>query len=107
MPEDYDYQGPAVITVNGTEVTVDLALRGHHQGIDGIYRWYGRIRPHPALPPLIGLQSKALVRTPFSTAPALIGDIDLWGRYRITGKSTPPFFVPRTLADIDGDSAQH
>ncbi|WP_378737924.1 DUF4873 domain-containing protein [Nocardia brasiliensis] len=97
--EDYDYQGLAIVTVDGTGILVQLTLRGHVQGIDGIYRWYGRIRPNPALAAAVGEHANVEVRTSFGTAHAVIGDIDFWGRYRISGHSTPPFFVPNSLSD--------
>jgi hypothetical protein len=31
------------------------------------------------------------LRTPLGEAIALLNDIDIWGRYRVTGIGTPPF----------------
>ncbi|WP_069167019.1 DUF4873 domain-containing protein [Nocardia altamirensis] len=105
--DDHDYQGQAVITVDGTEIPVELTLRGHFQGIDGIYRWYGRIQPNLELAAAVGDAAIAEVTTSFGSAPAAIGELDFWGRYRVSGHSTPPFFVPNSLAEIeDARSAQ-
>ncbi|MEU7145219.1 DUF4873 domain-containing protein [Nocardia sp. NPDC046473] len=105
--DDYDYQGPATVTIDGADITVELTLRGHFQGLDGIYRWYGRIRPNPELAAAVGDLADAQVTTAFGTVPAVIGDLDFWGRYRISGRSTPPFFVPKSLAEIEGPRSVH
>ncbi|QIS02053.1 DUF4873 domain-containing protein [Nocardia brasiliensis] len=100
--DDYDYVGPATVTVAGRAVTVELMLRGHFQGIDGIYRWYGRIRPNRELAAMVGTGAQGTVETEFASVPAVFGDLDFWDRYRISGRSTPPFLVPRSLAELAG-----
>ncbi|WP_433662120.1 DUF4873 domain-containing protein [Nocardia sp. CA-128927] len=105
--DDYDYQGSATVTIDGTDIPVELMLRGYFQGIDGIYRWYGRIRPNQELAAAVGDEAAGEVSTAFGTAPAVIGDLDFWGRYRISGRSTPPFFVPNSLAELEGPRSIH
>ncbi|WP_280429896.1 DUF4873 domain-containing protein [Nocardia brasiliensis] len=99
--DDYDYAGPATVTIGGRDIAVELVLRGHFQGIDGIYRWYGRIRPNAELADAVGDRAEGTVETAFGTAAAVFGDLDFWDRYRVSGRSTPPFFVPKSLADLD------
>ncbi|MEV6561371.1 DUF4873 domain-containing protein [Nocardia sp. NPDC051756] len=105
--DDYDYEGPATVTIDGAGIPVELTLRGHFQGIDGIYRWYGRIRPNPELAAAVGDEAAGEVSTAYGTAPARIGDLDFWGRYRVSGRSRPPFFVPNSLAELDGPRSVH
>ncbi|MGH3518944.1 MAG: DUF4873 domain-containing protein [Haloechinothrix sp.] len=95
------YTGPATLTVNGTELSADVVLRGHFQPIDGYYHWYGRIASHPELSALAGgKKAQATIRTPEGSASGEISDPDPWGRYRITGVSTPPFHLPTSLGEL-------
>ncbi|GGF95380.1 hypothetical protein GCM10007304_06550 [Rhodococcoides trifolii] len=104
---DADYAGPATLVVDDTEFAVELELRGHAQPIDGIYRWYGRIRPDDALHRALGGRRKpALVRTPGGEAPGTVGDVDFWGRYRIQGKSTPPYRIETDVRKVDMAAAR-
>ena len=88
------YTGPATIVVDGTQIQVELELHGHFQPIDGYYRWYGRIAQHAELDDLVGGRKQpAQVSTPEGAAEGELSDPDPWGRYRVVGKSTPPFKV--------------
>ncbi|NIH82379.1 DUF4873 domain-containing protein [Amycolatopsis viridis] len=100
--EDADgYTGPATVVVDGTEIDVEVELRGHFQPIDGYYRWYGRIAPNTSLDAVCGgRKKKGEIRTPDGAATGELSDPDPWGRYRILGTSTPPFTVPKTLAQL-------
>jgi hypothetical protein len=102
MPADEDgYTGPATLVVEGTELDVEVELRGHFQPIDGYYHWYGRLAQHDQLHELLkGRKKPAELRTPEGSARGELSDPDPWGRYRILGTSTPPFTVPATLADV-------
>lgn len=92
---DDGYQGPATLVIDEREVTVDVALRGHFQPIDGRYHWYGRLRANAELDELVGGRKRtALLRTPDGEATGELSDPDPWRRYRITGVSTPPFGTP-------------
>ena len=95
------YQGRATLVVDEKELTVEVDLRGHFQPIDGYYRWYGRIKANPTLSELAGgKKHKVEIRTPEGSAHGEISDPDPWDRYRIMGKSTPPFAVPTSLEDL-------
>ncbi|MDQ0377223.1 DUF4873 domain-containing protein [Amycolatopsis thermophila] len=97
------YTGPAQVVVEGTEIAVEVELRGHFQPIDGYYRWYGRIAPNAELDALCGGRKKTgEIRTPEGSATGEFADPDPWGRYRVLGTSTPPFTVPTTLAELAG-----
>jgi hypothetical protein len=97
-PEDDGYSGQATLVVAGQEFRVTVQLRGHFQPIDGFYRWYGRIAPDQALAEVVqGRKTQATLRTPGGESPAELSDPDPWGRYRVTGSSTPPFVVQTTL----------
>jgi hypothetical protein len=98
------YRGPATLVVDDREITVEVELRGHFQPIDGRYHWYGRLREDGALADLVGGRKRsAVLRTPVREATGEVSDPDPWGRYRITGTSTPPFTIPTTLADLGED----
>ncbi|MEJ9077702.1 MULTISPECIES: DUF4873 domain-containing protein [Gordonia] len=106
--EDSDYIGPATIVIRGTEVTADVEIRGYREPIDGIYRWIGRISPNEEITDLVGdLQRQlAVIRTDHSAREAYVGDPDFWGRYRIMGKSTPPYHVETDLEKVEESAAQ-
>lgn len=89
------YAGAATLTVGGEEFDIEVDLRGHFQPIDGYYHWYGRIAAHEGLARLLGGRKRSgEIRTAVGSARAEISDPDPWGRYRVTGASTPPFPVP-------------
>jgi uncharacterized protein DUF4873 len=92
------YTGEATVVVGEQELTIDVDLRGHFQPIDGRYRWYGRVASDEQLTAIAGgRKTKATIRTPEGSADGELSDPDPWGRYRITGTSTPPFAVPTAL----------
>ncbi|ACU95739.1 DUF4873 domain-containing protein [Saccharomonospora viridis] len=95
------YTGAATLVLGETELDIEVELRGHFQPIDGYYRWYGRIKANPTLSELAGgKKHKVEIRTPEGSAHGEISDPDPWDRYRIMGKSTPPFAVPTSLEDL-------
>jgi hypothetical protein len=97
------YTGPAALTLDGESLTVEVTLRGNFEPVDGRYHWYGRIQPHPSLS--TGPHKLAAVlRTPHGEAVGTLSDPDMWGRYRISGTSRPPFDVPVSLADLPAGS---
>jgi hypothetical protein len=100
------YIGPATLVLDGTELTVEVTLRGHFQPIDGYYRWYGRIAADEQLAKLAdGKKRPVELRTPDGTAQGEISDPDPWDRYRVTGTSTPPFHVPTSLDELEPQEA--
>lgn len=106
--EESDYIGPATIIIRGTEVDVNVELRGYREPIDGIYRWIGRTTPSDQLAEAVGdlQRQRAVIRTEHSAREAFVGDPDFWGRYRIVGKSTPPYHVETDLAKVEADVAE-
>lgn len=88
------YAGPATLLIDDDELKVIVNLRGHFEPIDGYYHWYGRVATHEELSILLsGKKKVGTIRTPVGEATAQLSDPDPWDRYRITGKSTPPFQV--------------
>ncbi|QIS02057.1 DUF4873 domain-containing protein [Nocardia brasiliensis] len=88
-----DYFGAATLVVRGVEVPVRVELRGYPEPTDGVYRWVGRIAANDALTEVLGDEQRTpcVVRTAAAARPAVVGDRDLWNRYRLMGKSTPPY----------------
>lgn len=85
------YTGPAVLHVEGRELAVHVRLDARHEPQDGRLHWFGRMRlpgidgPAPAMPTTGKLQVGDRL------APVRVGDLDLWGRYRVTGVGIPPY----------------
>ena len=104
--EESDYRGPATIILRGTELDVDVEMLGYREPIDGIFRWTGRISPNDQLADIVGDLQRlpCVIRTPHSSRDAFVGDVDFWDRYRIIGKSTPPFHVATELSEIESDT---
>ncbi|GAA5070723.1 DUF4873 domain-containing protein [Nocardia iowensis] len=88
-----DYYGTAILIVRGVEVPVRVEMRGYPEPTDGVYRWVGRIDADDALTDVLGDEQRTpcVVRTGDTACPAVVGDRDLWNRYRVMGKSTPPY----------------
>ena len=96
---DDGYEGPATLVTGGTQVAVQVQLRGHFQPIDGRYHWYGRIAPNQGLHDLLGPgRAQAVLTTSEGSAPCELSDPDLWQRYRVTGISTPPYAAEAATA---------
>jgi hypothetical protein len=88
------YQGPATVVVGSSRFEVEVALRGHFQPIDGRYHWYGRIARCGPLAAAAGPgRAPAVIVTRQGCAPCELSEPDPWGRYRVSGISTPPFPV--------------
>lgn len=105
--EESDYIGPATLIIRGTEITTEVEIRGYREPIDGVYRWIGRIAPNDEIAALVGdlQRQRAVIRTDHSSREAYVGDADFWGRYRIVGKSTPPYHVETDLRTVDAQAA--
>ncbi|MEU7145223.1 DUF4873 domain-containing protein [Nocardia sp. NPDC046473] len=88
-----DYYGAGTLVVRGVEVPVHLEIRGYPEPTDGVYRWVGRVDANDVLTAVLGDEQRTacVVRTGDDARPAVVGDRDLWNRYRIMGKSTPPY----------------
>lgn len=102
--QDDAYFGPATLSVRGEAVEVEVAMRGRFESIDGRYRWYGRVWPSERLAQLVGEGTDKVVcrvRTPLGEAEGTVGDVDFWGRYRLYGRSRPPFHIPSSVEELE------
>ena len=91
---DEGYTGDAVLVDGQQQVKVRAVLRGYFQPIDGFFHWYGRIAANPELASRVaGNRADVVLRTPKGERPGELSDPDVWGRFRISGESTPPFDV--------------
>lgn len=97
-----DFQGPATLLFDDAalgepQFDVEVELRGHSQPIDGLFRWYGRVRPHEDLAAFMkgagGRSRSGTLRTAEGDAGVTVGEVDFWGRYRVQGVSAPPYRV--------------
>jgi len=89
---DPGYTGPATLVIYGTELPVEVDLRGAFQPIDGRYRWYGRVAANPELARRIrGNRADVLLRTPSGERSAELSEPDMWQRFRVAGEGRPPF----------------
>jgi hypothetical protein len=101
--QDDGYAGPARLTVGDDQFQIEVELRGHFEPIDGQYHWYGRIASNDRLnAQLAGAKTDGVLTTDHGTGPCVLSEPDLWHRYRITGRSTPPFPV-QTEINEDAD----
>jgi cation diffusion facilitator CzcD-associated flavoprotein CzcO len=90
---DETHRSPAVLSVDGTEIDVEVHLAGHIQPIDGSYRWYGRIAANPEVTALHRAgRTTVSVRLPGGAArQGRLTELDPWGNARVTGTGHPPF----------------
>jgi hypothetical protein len=88
---DEGYTGPAVLTVDGRDVPVHAQLDARHEPHDGRLHWFGRIRADEEHREIPG--GTAELRTETGRAETRIGEVDPWGRYRVTGVGAPPFRI--------------
>jgi hypothetical protein len=97
--------GPAAGTSGVIEVPVEATLRGHFEPLDGRYHWYGRLAASAELAAHVGGgKVGGEIVTPHGAAAAELGDVDPWGRLRVSGTSTPPFPL-LDLDDLEGPGA--
>nr|MDP9168144.1 DUF4873 domain-containing protein [Actinomycetota bacterium] len=98
-PED-GYDGPAEIVAGERVISVEVTLRGHFDPITGSYSWYGRVAADPEVAALVHAGGRHVVlRTPHAEVPTGLGDLDPWGRARVSGFGAAPFPVLDSLAD--------
>jgi hypothetical protein len=105
MTDDDGYAGPAVLETGGRSFALTVRLAGYFQPLDGHYRWYGRVEADRGLSELVGSgRADVVLQTSQGRAAGSLGDLDLWNRYRIEGLGMPPFRVPVTVEEIDGEA---
>ena len=86
------YAGPARVRTGGQDFDVLVTLRGYFEPIDGRYRWRGRIAASDELSAALeGRAAAGTLTIGRCSAECALTEPDPWGRYRITGESTPPF----------------
>ncbi|MFC4949451.1 DUF4873 domain-containing protein [Pseudonocardia sp. GCM10023141] len=102
------YTGPATLTVAGRALAVEALLDARHEPHDGRMHWFGRVRLSPAdaaetelVAAITAGTGPVELSTPGGRAAAKVGDVDPWGRYRVTGVGTPPFALDDPLLDED------
>ena len=94
MPADEadGYAGPARVRTGGQDFDVLVTLRGYFEPIDGRYRWRGRIAASDELSAILaGRAAAATLTIGRHRAECTLTEPDPWGRYRVSGVSTPPF----------------
>ncbi|MGL6236867.1 MAG: DUF4873 domain-containing protein [Segniliparus sp.] len=105
---EHAYEGPAEIEIDGSSVPVQVVLRGHLQSLsDGRYKWYGRVKADAGIKALVGERAQGFLVTEHGRAKAVFDDLDFWDRYRVTGRSRPPFHLPSTTEEADAEAAAH
>ena len=89
------YAGPAALSADGTEVTVQVRLSGRLEPVDGRYHWAGRIAPLEQVTRLFasGVRSARLRIAGGVPVPVRLSEVDPWGAVRVTGVSPPPWPV--------------
>lgn len=99
MPGDEadGYAGPARLKTGACEFDVLVTLRGYFEPIDGRYHWRGRIGVNDELSATLGGRAAAATLTIGRlSAECALTEPDTWGRYRVSGESTPPFATALT-----------
>jgi cation diffusion facilitator CzcD-associated flavoprotein CzcO len=109
--DEQGYTGPARLEVGEQSYEVQVRLRGAFQPIDGRFHWYGRTAAHDGLTAALGsARAAGTLITPEGRAACEVSDPDPWQRYRVSGRSTPPFAVVTDLPpeedEQDEDGAQ-
>jgi hypothetical protein len=102
MPtDDADgYGGPARLQTGGCEFDVLVTLGGYFEPIDGRYHWRGRIAANDELSATLGgAAAGATLTIGHRSAECALTEPDTWGRYRVSGESTPPF--PTAITGLD------
>jgi hypothetical protein len=107
MDEADGYAGPARLVVNKRELEVQVTLRGYFDAIDGRYHWRGRLAANDELTAALGGRAAAAtLATGLGSAACTVSEPDPWGRYRVSGISTPPFRTALTSTTWTTDDRQ-
>jgi cation diffusion facilitator CzcD-associated flavoprotein CzcO len=96
--DEQGYAGPGTLAIGDDRYEVRVELRGVFEPIDGRFHWYGRIAAHDGLAAALGpARAAGTLTTPEGQADCEVSDPDPWQRYRVSGRSTPPFAVTTDL----------
>src|SRR6202035_1380999 len=102
--DEQGYAGPATLAIGDDRYEVRVELRGVFQPIDGRFHWYGRVAAHDGLAAALGpARAAGTLTTPEGQAACEVSDPDPWQRYRVSGRSTPPFAVTTDLPPEDDE----
>jgi hypothetical protein len=99
------YSGPATLTVDGRAVPVRVLLDARHEPLDGRLHWFGRLTldDEAPEPDLVRAMTSTTSRIELSSAggrsEARLGDVDPWGRYRVTGVGALPYALDEPVLD--------
>jgi Domain of unknown function (DUF4873) len=97
------YAGPATLTLDGRALAVHVVLDARHEPQDGRLHWFGRLRADGAGLDLADATAPraAAVQLDAGAGPvaAQLGEVDFWGRVRVTGVGRPPYAVPEPVID--------
>ena len=105
--DEQGYAGPATLAIGADRYEVQVELRGVFQPIDGRFHWYGRIAAHDGLAAALGPARVAgTLATPEGQAACEVSDPDPWRRYRVSGRSTPPFAVATDLPPEEAEQGE-
>lgn len=94
MSDDDGYRGPATLTVDGRPMPVHVVLDARYEPQDGRLHWFGRLRGPDG--GRLEAVNGAVVELEAGAGPvrAQLGDVDPWGRVRVTGTGPPPYLIP-------------
>ena len=97
MSDDDGYRGPATLTVDGRPISVHVVLDARYEPQDGRLHWFGRLRAAAESDgaPLGSVNGSVIeLEAGAGPVPAQLGDVDPWGRIRVTGTGAPPYLIP-------------
>jgi hypothetical protein len=126
MDDGDGYTGPATLSVDGRSMPVHVVLDARHEPQDGHLHWFGRMRVDPAATDggavgraadggaandgaaEGGALSGVNVELYAGAGPvsARLGDVDPWGRIRLTGVGAPPYPLPHPTVSRPPDPAE-
>lgn len=86
-PDDV-YDGPAVVTADGTEIAVRARLTGHLEPIDGRFHWQGILSGE--LPDDVVKKRSVTVTIADHSASGRLGEPTPWG-HSVAGVGAPPY----------------
>ncbi|GIE91695.1 DUF4873 domain-containing protein [Actinoplanes regularis] len=94
MTDEEEYRGPATLRLDDGPVAVEVRMSARFEPIEGRFRWAGRIDPVGDLRERVsrGLREATVTMPGAPETRVRLSEPDLWGRVRITGAGTPPWF---------------
>ncbi len=93
-PEDAEgYAGPALLTVDGRAVAVEVHLTGHLEPLDGRFHWYGRMQRDGAVTAakVAGAVHATIAVGGGPAREVRLAEVDPWGNVAVRGEGAPPY----------------